>query len=86
MCARFAENERDLIAFLRTTFWACSFLICAAIFNAIVNPSTGFENGRLGRSPTSLSVIAGIITVIVAYVEGLDEVSVAPCLQWFLLS
>jgi O-antigen ligase len=34
------------------------------IFRAWVDPSTGYEGGRLGGSPTSLSVFAGIVLVL----------------------
>jgi O-antigen ligase len=35
-----------------------------AIYRALADPSIGFEKERLGQSPTSLSVIAGIMLVV----------------------
>jgi O-antigen ligase len=64
MCARFIRDERDLLAFVRATFWGCAFLICSAIYTAIADPSIGFEDGRLGQSPTSLSVQAGALLAL----------------------
>jgi O-antigen ligase len=64
ICSRLIRVESDILIFVRATFWACSFLVFAPIWNAFADPSTGFEGARLGASPTSLSVIAGLVLVL----------------------
>jgi len=63
MCSTLIRDTRDILAFVRTTFWACSVLLVVPVWNAFADPTTGFEGGRLGDSPTSLSVIAGLLLV-----------------------
>jgi O-antigen ligase len=64
ICSGLIQDERDLAAFVRATFWACFILVAVAVWKAFADPSTGFEGGRLGESPTSLSVIAGVLLVL----------------------
>jgi O-antigen ligase len=61
ICSGLINDSADLTAFVRATFWACFILVDVAVWKAFADPSTGFEGGRLGESPTSLSVIAGIL-------------------------
>ena len=47
--------------------WVCTVLVVAPVWNALSDPSTGFEGGRLGGSPTSLSVIGRPCVSFVLY-------------------
>ncbi len=61
-CSRLIQDEHDLISFVRATFWACCFLM---VYEALADPSSWVTNGgRLGQSPTSLAVVAGIALVL----------------------
>ena len=64
MCSRLIRDEDDILAFVRATFWVCFVVVVVSVWNAFADPSAGFEGGRLGDSPTSLSVIAGLVLVL----------------------
>ena len=60
ICSVLIRDERHIIAFLRATLWACSVYVVAEVYRALTDPSVAFHHGRLGVSPTSLSVVAGV--------------------------
>ncbi|MGH9328220.1 MAG: O-antigen ligase family protein [Terriglobia bacterium] len=64
MCSLFIRNQRDVVAFLRVTVLACLFIIASEVCRAVVDPSVAFEKGRMGLSPDSLSVTAGIVLIL----------------------
>lgn len=64
MCSGLIRDNRDFLTFVRATFWACIVLVFASIWNGFSISATGFDGGRLGDSPTSLSVIAGLVLIL----------------------
>src|ERR1700728_4271078 len=61
IASRLMRKYEDVTAFLATTLLAFSV---AMFHGALADPSTLYVNGRLGYSPTSLAVTAGIVLVL----------------------
>jgi O-antigen ligase len=60
-CSGLILDEMDLVALLRVTFWACS---CLLLYGTFSDLPRWYLEGRLGKSPTSLAVLSGIVLVL----------------------
>jgi O-antigen ligase len=64
ICVSLIRDADELLAFVRVTFWTCSIIILAEVCKALTSPLLSSEGGRFGESPTSLSVMAGLVVVL----------------------
>jgi O-antigen ligase len=79
-CSALIQDEEDLVAFVKTTFWAC---VCLMLYGTFADLSLWSAEGRLGESPTSLAVIAGIVLVLSFTLRTLSNGGVWPLLLRF---
>ncbi len=82
-CSGLVRREADLVAFVKTTFWACS---CLMLYGTFADLSSWYAEGRLGESPTSLAVVAGVVLVLSFPLRSLGNGGVWPLLFRFAAS
>jgi O-antigen ligase len=60
-CSGLIFDETDLLALVKVTFWACCYLLLYGTFSDLPR---WYLEGRLGKSPTSLAVLSGIVLIL----------------------
>jgi O-antigen ligase len=73
LCSATIHDLNEIESFYWANLWGFFVVAGAAVVRALVNPSGAFEQGRLGESPTGLSLSAGVLVILALVLNSLHK-------------